>query len=72
MFISGGLSILLAVLFTLLVAISVFSRKLNGFSHLSGDIRCEGRRTRACAPPASMLLLSTVLSLGVFLLGAIF
>ena len=71
MFVSGGLSILLAVLFLLLVAILVFSRKLTWFGQLPGDIRYEGRRTRVYAPLGSMLLLSLVLSLVMYLLSAI-
>ena len=72
MFISGGLSILLAVLFLLLVANLIFSRKLGWLGRLPGDIRYEGRRTRVYAPLASMLLLSLILSLAMCLLGAIF
>lgn len=72
MFISSGLSILLVVLFLLLVAFLTFSRKITWFGRLPGDVRYEGRRTRVYAPLASMLLLSLVLSLVVYLLGAIF
>ena len=72
MFFSGGLFILLAVLFLLLVGAFLFSRKFAWFGHLPGDIRYEGRRTRVYAPMASMLLLSLVLSLLMYLLGAIF
>ena len=72
MFISGGLFILLAVLFLLLVGVLFFSRKLAWFGQLPGDIRYEGRHTRAYAPLASMLLLSLVLSLLMYVLGAIF
>ena len=72
MFFSGGLFILLAVLFLLLVGAFWFSRKFAWFGRLPGDIRYEGRRTRVYAPLASMLLLSLVLSLLMYLLGAIF
>jgi hypothetical protein len=72
MFISGGLSILLAGLLLLLVAIFIFSRKLKWFGQLPGDIRYEGGRTRVSAPLMSMLLLSLVLSLALYLLSAIF
>ena len=72
MFIPGGLSILLAVFLTLLVAISIFSRKRKWFGQSSGDIRQEGRRTRVYAPLVSVLLLSPVLSSGLSLLGANF
>jgi len=60
MFVSGGLSILLGVLFLLLVAILTFSRRLKRFGQLPGDMRYEGRRTPVLAPLASMLLLSLV------------
>jgi hypothetical protein len=50
----------------------MLSRKLAWFGQLPGDIRYEGRRTRACAPLGSMLLLSLVLSLLTYLLSAIF
>lgn len=71
MFVSGGLSILLGVLFLLLVAILTFSRKLKWFGQLPGDIRYRGRRTRVFAPLVSMLLLSLVFSSVMYLLGAI-
>lgn len=61
MFVSGGSSILLAVLFFLLVAILVFSRKLKWFGQLPGDIRYEGGRTRVSAPLVSMCLCSCCL-----------
>lgn len=72
MFVIGGLPILLAVFFFLLVAILMFSRKLAWFGQLPGDIRYEGRRTRVYAPLASMLLLSLILSLVMYLLSNIF
>ena len=72
MFFSGGLFILPAVLFLLFVGAFSFSRKFAWFGQLPGDIRYEGRRTRVYAPLASMLLLSLVLSLLMYLLGAIF
>lgn len=72
MFISGGLAILLAAVFLILVGLLIFSGKLNWFGRLPGDIRYEGRRTRVYAPLASMLLLSLLLSLLMFVLSAIF
>ena len=72
MFVSGGLFILLATLLVLLVGVLLFSRKLAWFGQLPGDIRYEGRRTRVSAPLGSMLLLSLVLSLLMYLLSAIF
>lgn len=72
MFVSGGLSILLAVLFVLAVGLLIFSRKLTWFGRLPGDIRYEGQRTRVYAPLVSMLLLSLVFSLAMYLLSVIF
>ena len=71
MFVSGGSSILSAVLSLLLVAILTFSRKLKRFGQLPGDMRCEGRRTRVFAPLVSMILPSPVLSPVTYLPGAI-
>ena len=72
MFISGGLPLLLALTLVLLVVLLFFSRKLNWFGRLPGDIRYEGSRTRVYAPLGSMLLLSLILSLVLTLLSAIF
>lgn len=72
MFISGGVSILLALIFLTVIGFLIFSRRLTRFGRLPGDLRYEGRRTRVYAPLASMLLLSLVLSLVMYLLGAIF
>lgn len=73
MFISSGIFILLALIFLTIIGFLIFSRRrLTWFGRLPGDIRYEGRRTRVYAPLASMLLLSLVLSLVLYLLGAIF
>ena len=72
MFISSGILILLALIFLTIIGFLIFSRRLKWFGRLPGDIRYEGRRTRVYAPLASMLLLSLVLSLVMYLLGAIF
>jgi hypothetical protein len=71
-FISGGVFILLALIFLTIIGFLIFSRGRTWFGRLPGDIRYEGRRTRLYAPLASMLLLSLVLSLVMYLLGAIF
>jgi hypothetical protein len=72
MFFSGGLTILLAVIFLAGFGLLIFSGRLSWFGRLPGDIRYEGRRTRVYAPLVSMLLLSLVFSLVMFLLSAIF
>lgn len=72
MFLSGGLSILLALVFLAIIGFLIFSRRLTRFGRLPGDIRYEGSRTRVYAPLASMLVLSLVLSLVSYLLSAVF
>jgi len=71
-FIPSGIFILLALIFLTIIGFSIFSRRLTWVGRLPGDIRHEGRRTRVYAPLASMLLLSLVLSLVMYLLGVIF
>jgi len=72
-FISSGIFVLLALIFLTIIGLLIFSRRrLTWFGRLPGDIRYEGQRTRVYAPLASMLLLSLVLSLVMYLLGAIF
>ena len=72
MFVSGGVSILLGVIFLLVVGLLIFSGKLNWFGRLPGDVRYEGPRARVYAPLVSMLLLSLIFSLAMYLLSAIF
>ena len=78
MFLSGGFSILLVGLFLLLIAVLIFHRRLDFFTQtqvvgrLPGDIRSEGGRSRVFAPLVSMLALSLVLSLVMYLLNATF
>lgn len=72
MFISGGLPLLLALIFLAVIGFLIFSRKLTWFGRLPGDIRYEGERTRVYAPLASMLLLSLAFSLVMYLLSAIY
>ena len=72
MFISGGMAILPALVFLAVIGFLIFSRRLTWFGRLPGDIRYEGQRTRVYAPLVSMLLLSLVFSLMMYLLNAIF
>lgn len=72
MFISSGLSILLALIFFVAFGLLIFSRKLSWFGRLPGDLRYEGRRTRVYAPLVSMLLLSLVFSLVMYILSMVF
>jgi hypothetical protein len=72
MFTSGGIAFLLALIFLSVIGFLIYSCKLSWFGRLPGDIRYEGGRTRVYAPLASMLLLSLVFSLMMYLLSAIF
>jgi hypothetical protein len=72
MFISAGMTIILALGFFAVMGFLIFSRRLTWFGRLPGDIRYGGRRTRVYAPLVSMLLLSLLFSLMMYLLGAIF
>lgn len=73
MFISSGIFILLILIFLTIIGFLIFSRRrLAWFGRLPGDMSYEGQRTRVYAPLASMLLLSLVLSLAMYLPGAIF
>jgi hypothetical protein len=72
MFMSGGMAILLALGFLAVIGFLIFSRRLTWFGRLPGDIRYKGQHTRVYAPLVSMLLLSLVFSLMMYLLSAIF
>lgn len=72
MFVSSGLSILLALIFFVAFGLLIFSGKLSWFGRLPGDFRYEGRRTRVYAPLVSMLLLSLVFSLVMYILSVVF
>lgn len=72
MFISGALFTVLVLALLLLAGLLFFSGRLGWLGRLPGDIRYEGQRTRVYAPLTSMLLLSLVLSLLMYLLSAVF
>ena len=55
-----------------IVGLLTYTRGVSWFGRLPGDLRYEGRRSRVYAPLASMLLLSLILSLVVFLINALF
>ena len=56
----------------ILVGLLVYSGLFNWFGRLPGDIRYEGERTRVYVPIVSMLIISLVLSLILYLLRRFF
>ncbi|HEX8163915.1 MAG TPA: DUF2905 family protein [Pyrinomonadaceae bacterium] len=58
-------------LLVILILVGLLARAgvLSWFGRLPGDIRHEGARTRVYAPLTSMLILSLLLSLAVYLLS---
>jgi Protein of unknown function (DUF2905) len=69
---STGLLIIAAGVALVFVGLLVWAGALNWFGRLPGDIRVEGEHTRVYVPLASMLLLSLLLSLAVYLLRRFF
>lgn len=61
----GGLSLVL-------IGLLVFSGALNWFGRLPGDIRYEGQNTRVYFPPVSMIIISIVVSLLLYLIRKLF
>ena len=69
---STGLLIIVAGVALVFVGLLVWAGALNWFGRLPGDIRVEGEHTRVYVPLVSMLLLSLLLSLAVYLLRRFF
>jgi ABC-type transporter Mla subunit MlaD len=65
---SNGLLVMLVGVGAIVVGLLIYAGALSWFGRLPGDIRYEGGRTRVYAPFASMLLLSLVVSLVLYLL----
>ena len=65
---STGLLIIAAGVALVFVGLLVWAGALNWFGRLPGDIRVEGEHTRVYVPLVSMLLLSLLLSLVMYLL----
>lgn len=66
---SPGPFIVLAGVFIVLIGLGVWSGALGWFGRLPGDIRIERESTRIYVPLASMLVLSLVLSLIMYLIN---
>ena len=69
---STGWLVVLVGVAVVLVGLLILTGALNWFGRLPGDIRYEGERTRVYVPVVSMLLLSLVLSLVIYLLRRFF
>ena len=69
---STGLVFVVAGACIIIVGLLIYSGALSWFGRLPGDIRYQGERTRVLIPLASMLLVSLVLSLLMYLLRRFF
>ncbi len=56
----------------ILIGLLIYAGGLNWFGRLPGDIRYEGERTRVYVPIISMLIVSLVLSLILYLIRRFF
>jgi hypothetical protein len=66
-----GIFIFVVALF-LIIGLLLFGRRYFAFGRLPGDIRYEGKRTQVYIPLVSMLLLSLILSLLIYVLRLVF
>ena len=69
---STGMMVVIAGAGIIIVGLLIYSGALSWFGRLPGDIRYQGERTRVYIPLASMLLVSLVLSLLMYLLRRFF
>ncbi len=65
---SIGVLVIVGGVGLILVGLLIYSGGLNWFGRLPGDIRYEGERTRLYVPIISMLIVSLVLSLILYLI----
>jgi hypothetical protein len=63
-----GLLVVVAGVFLVIAGFLIYSGALNWFGRLPGDIRYEGEHTRVYVPIISMLIISIVLSLILYLI----
>ena len=63
-----GLLVVVAGAFLIIAGLLIYSGALNWFGRLPGDIRYEGEHTRVYVPIISMLIISIVLSLILYLI----
>jgi hypothetical protein len=69
---SIGLLVIIAGVCVVVVGLLIYSGGLSWFGSLPGDIRIERERLRVYIPITSMLLLSLVISLLLYLLHRLF
>ena len=69
---SIGVLVVVGGICLILVGLLIYSGGLNWFGRLPGDIRYEGERTRVYVPIVSMLIISVVLSLILYLIRRFF
>ena len=67
-----GVLVIAAGICLLVVGLLIYAGGFNWFGRLPGDIRYEGERTHVYFPVVSMLLVSIVLSLILYLLRKLF
>ena len=65
---STGLLVIFIGVGVIVVGLLIYAGALSWFGRLPGDVRYEGGRTRVYAPFVSMLILSLVVSLVLYLL----
>ena len=63
-----GLVVIVCGAFLVVAGLLIYSGALNWFGRLPGDIRYEGEHTRVYVPIVSMLIISLVLSLVLYLI----
>lgn len=69
---SVGLIVIIAGLALAVLGLLIYTGAFTWFGRLPGDIRYEGENTRIYVPITSMLLLSALLSLALYLLRKLF
>lgn len=69
---SAGWIVIIIGMCAIVVGLLILAGGLSWFGRLPGDIRIEGERTRVYIPLVSMLLISLVLSLIVYLVRRFF
>lgn len=69
---SIGLLVIVGGACLILIGLLIYAGGLNWFGRLPGDIRYEGERTRVYVPIVSMLLISLILSLILYLIRRFF
>ena len=69
---SAGSLVIIAGICTVVVGLLIYSGALSWFGRLPGDIRYGGERVRVFVPLTSMLLISLILSIIMYLLRRFF